>query len=64
MTEMNSEIMGMSKSLESGRNKIMALLNLDLNISCFDINIKIKRNEEKHKEKTREKEGGFNGIKN
>ncbi|MBB6215938.1 hypothetical protein HNQ80_002029 [Anaerosolibacter carboniphilus] len=49
----NSEIIGLTDIVKTGRNKFMSLLNFNLNISHFHIDIRVKRDEEKRKEKIR-----------
>ena len=49
----DSDKIELKEILETGRNKAMSLLNLNLNISYFNIDISVLRNEEKRRKKTR-----------
>lgn len=49
----NLEELNLKEILIDRRNKAMSLLNLHLNISYFNINIHIQKDEEKHQEKMR-----------
>ncbi len=49
----NSEKMDVTDIIKTGRNKAMSFLSLNLNISYFHIDIRVKRDEEKRKEKIR-----------
>ncbi|KXG77774.1 hypothetical protein AN619_03760 [Thermotalea metallivorans] len=53
MRPVNSEELYLRKIAKTGRNKIMSLLNFSLNISHFHIDIQVKKDEEKRKEKMR-----------
>ncbi|MFT9497128.1 hypothetical protein [Anaerosolibacter sp.] len=49
----NSKEIEIREIIEAGRNKLMSVLNLNLNISHFHIDIRVKRDDEKRKEKIR-----------
>jgi len=51
----NSEKIELKNILESGRNKAMSLLNFQLDISYFNIDIKVKRDDEKRKKRIEKK---------
>jgi hypothetical protein len=49
----NPERIVVTDIIKTGRNKAMSFLSLNLNISHFHIDIRVKRDEEKRKEKIR-----------
>jgi hypothetical protein len=49
----NPEKIALTDTVRTGRKRVMSFFNLNLNISHFHIDIRVKRDDEKRKEKIR-----------